>query len=84
MVAGDAETQRQLHLWMAENHANQGQHANAAQSLRQARAIRDDQYVHYMLLNRLYHGGAKPPEIEPFSLTRPALAAPIDRASWLV
>ncbi|HEX5104865.1 MAG TPA: hypothetical protein VFV87_13690, partial [Pirellulaceae bacterium] len=66
-LAGDAETQRQLHVWMAENQANQGQFANAAQSLRQARAIRDDQYVHYLLLNRLYNGGAKPPEIEPLA-----------------
>ena len=29
-LAGDAEAQRQLHMWMAENHGNLGQHANAA------------------------------------------------------
>ncbi len=64
-VAGDPESQRQLHLLMAENHGNIGQQINAAQSLQQARALRDDQYVHYYLIYRLYHGAAKPPELEP-------------------
>jgi sarcosine oxidase len=35
-------------------------------------------------LAELASGAAKPRQIEPFSLGRPALAAPIDRASWLV
>src|SRR5262249_12402531 len=30
-----------------------------------ARAIRDDQIVHYGLIYRLYHALAKPPELEP-------------------
>jgi TolA-binding protein len=64
-VAGDPESQRQLHLWMAENHGNIGQQINAAQSLQQARALRDDQFAHYNLLYRLYHGAAKPNELEP-------------------
>ena len=64
-LAGDAESQRLLHVQIAENHSNLGQHANAAQSLRQARSIRDDQAVHYLLINRLYNGAAKPPELEP-------------------
>jgi len=64
-IAGDAESQRQLHLWMAENHGNIGQQANSAQSLLQARAIRDDQYVHYYAIYRLYHAAAKPNELEP-------------------
>jgi len=63
-IAGDPESQRQLHLWMAENHGNIGQQANAAQSLQQARAIRDDQWVHYYLIYRLYHAQAKPNELD--------------------
>lgn len=63
-IAGDPESQRQLHLWMAENHGNIGQQANSAQSLQQARAIRDDQVVHYYLVYRLYHAQAKPNELE--------------------
>lgn len=64
-LAGDAESQRQLHLWMAENHGNIGQQLNAAQSLQQARAIRDDQWVHYYIIYRMYHAAAKPNELEP-------------------
>jgi TolA-binding protein len=64
-LGGDPETLRQLHLWMHENYVNQSQFANGAASLRQARAIRDDQYVHYHLINRLYNGQAKPPDLEP-------------------
>lgn len=64
-LAGDAESQRQLHLWMAENHGNIGQQANAAQSLQAARAIRDDQVSHYYHIYRLYHAAAKPNELEP-------------------
>ena len=63
-LGGDVESQRQLHLWLSENHANLGQQANAAQSLAQARALRDDQYVHYYLIYRLYHAAAKPNELE--------------------
>lgn len=64
-VAGDPESQRQLHLWMAENHANISQQVNAAQSLQAARAIRDDQVVHFGLIHRLYQAAAKPNELEP-------------------
>ena len=64
-VAGDPESQRTLHLLMAENHGNISQQVNAAQSLQAARAIRDDQYVHYNLIYRLYHAAAKPNELEP-------------------
>jgi TolA-binding protein len=64
-LAGDNEAQRYLHTVMAENHGNLSQHANAAQSYRAARAIRDDQIVHYQLIYRLYHALAKPPELEP-------------------
>lgn len=64
-LGGDNESQRQIHMWMAENYGNISQHANAAQSLRAARALRDDQYSHYYLIYRLYHGLAKPAELEP-------------------
>jgi TolA-binding protein len=64
-LGGDPETLRLLHLTIAENHANLGQHANAAQSYQQARAIRDDAAVLYQIIFRLYHAAAKPPEIEP-------------------
>jgi TolA-binding protein len=64
-LAGDNDAQRYLHLLLAENHGNLGQHANAAQSLRQARALKDDQPVHYQLIYRLYHAAAKPAELEP-------------------
>lgn len=64
-LAGDNESQRYLHTLMAENFGNISQHANAAQSLRAARAIRDDQIVHYQLIYRLYHALAKPAELEP-------------------
>lgn len=64
-LAGDAEGQRQYHLWIAENHGNLGQHANSAESLRQVRAIRDDQNAHYYHIYRLYHGGGKPDQLQP-------------------
>jgi TolA-binding protein len=64
-LGGDPETQRQIHLTIAENHANLGQHANAAQSLRQVRKLRDDQVSHYQLIYRLSLSAAKPGELEP-------------------
>ncbi|WP_254513493.1 tetratricopeptide repeat protein [Anatilimnocola floriformis] len=64
-LAGDAEGQRQYHLWLAENHGNLGQHANAAESYRQARALRDDQFTHFNQVYRLYHGGGKPDQMQP-------------------
>lgn len=63
-LIGDNEAQRQFHLYMAENQANLSQHANSAESFRKARAIRDDQLVHFNLVFRLYHAGAKPAEME--------------------
>lgn len=62
-LAGDAEQRRQLLLWLAENHGNLGQHANAAEAYRQARALKDDQFVHYNLIYRLYHAQAKPDQL---------------------
>jgi TolA-binding protein len=64
-LVGDNEGKRQLHVWIAENHANLGQHANAAESYRQARALRDDQLAHYQQIQRLYLGGGKPDQLQP-------------------
>jgi hypothetical protein len=64
-LAGDAEGQRQYHLWIAENHGNLGQHANSAESYRLARSLRDDQHTHYYQIFRLYHGGGKPDQLQP-------------------
>ncbi|MDX1947008.1 MAG: tetratricopeptide repeat protein [Pirellulaceae bacterium] len=64
-LGGDAEGQRALHITLAENHANLGQQANAAASLKAARALRDDQWVHYQLIHRLASASAKPAELEP-------------------
>ncbi|WP_425616614.1 tetratricopeptide repeat protein [Anatilimnocola sp. NA78] len=64
-LAGDAEGQRQIHLWLAENHGNLGQHANSAESLRLARSLRDDQSSHFYHVYRLYHGGGKPDQLQP-------------------
>ena len=62
-LGGDPESQRYLHSLLAENYGNIGQHANAAQSLAQVRAIRDDQISHYYHIYRLFHGAAKPAEL---------------------
>jgi TolA-binding protein len=64
-LAGDNESRRQLHVWIAENHGNLGQHANAAESLRLARELRDDQQAHYYHVYRLFHGGGKPDQLQP-------------------
>ena len=63
-LGGDAESQRSLHALVAENHGNLGQQANAAESWRQVRALRDDQHAHYYQILRLYHASAKPNELE--------------------
>ena len=64
-LGGDPETLRLLYIQMAENNANLGQHANAADSYQQARKIRDDATLHYQEVFRRYHAGAKPAELEP-------------------
>ncbi len=59
------ESLRKLHVEMADNSANLGQHANAAESYAQARKIRDDAQLHLQELVRRYSAGAKPAELEP-------------------
>ncbi len=64
-LESDPESLRKLHVEMAENSANLGQHANAAESYSQARKIRDDAQLHLQELVRRYSAGAKPSELEP-------------------
>ncbi|MEZ6091093.1 MAG: hypothetical protein R3C05_24345 [Pirellulaceae bacterium] len=64
-LVGDREALRQLHIHVAENHANLGQHANAAESYQRAREIRDDQAIHYQVLMRTHLAGAPPTKLEP-------------------
>ncbi|MDA1013294.1 MAG: hypothetical protein O3A00_02450, partial [Planctomycetota bacterium] len=54
-----------LHRYIAENYWNQSQHANSVVSIRAAEAIKPDRYLHYQLIERLYHAGAKAAELEP-------------------
>ncbi|MFP6691924.1 MAG: hypothetical protein VB875_02815, partial [Pirellulales bacterium] len=59
------ETLRELHLSMATHYANLGQNANSVESLKQARAIRDDQAVHQGLIYRMNLATATPQQMEP-------------------
>ncbi|MFO0870966.1 MAG: hypothetical protein U0935_18730, partial [Pirellulales bacterium] len=64
-LAGDPPRRRDLHVLMAENYANIGQYANAAEQLRLARAITDSPYLHLQLITRMYQAAAKAVELEP-------------------
>ena len=64
-LGGNGDSLRDFHIKMAENHGNLSQHANAADSLKQARAIKDSQTLHFQLIQRLHYAGAKPGELEP-------------------
>lgn len=64
-VAGEPRRQRDLHALMAENFANLGQYANAADSLRKARALGDSPLLHAQLVTRLAQAGTKGVEFEP-------------------
>ncbi|MBW3541976.1 MAG: tetratricopeptide repeat protein, partial [Planctomycetes bacterium] len=64
-LPADRERQWSIHRYMAENYWNQSQHANAADSLAKARAIRDDQYAHYQQIQQAYSAGVKGPQLEP-------------------
>lgn len=61
----DPPRRRDLHLLMAENYGNIGQHANSAESWKQARSIVDGPYPHLQQIARLYYAGAKAAELEP-------------------
>lgn len=64
-LGGTGEKLQNLHLRMAENYGNVSQHANAADSLKQARAIKDGQWTHFQLIQRMHYAAAKPGELEP-------------------
>lgn len=59
------EELREVHRCMGEQYAYVGQYANAAESYKKARAIRDDQYAHYSQIERLSNASAKAAEMEP-------------------
>jgi len=50
---------------MANNYANLGQHANAAEGYARARQIRDTPELHHEQVARLYNAGSEPAEIKP-------------------
>lgn len=60
-----AEETRELHRSLGESFSYLGQHANAANHYRQARAIRDDWSVLNALINSMYYSQAKAAEFEP-------------------
>jgi TolA-binding protein len=64
-LAADPEYRRQILSFVAENQANLGQHANAAETLAQVRAIRSDPASHFGHVYRLYAAGAKPDALTP-------------------
>ncbi len=53
-----------FHRYMAENYANAGQRTNAIESLKKARAARDNDDLHRRLINEMYHAAVKAPELE--------------------
>jgi len=62
----DAEERREVLRTMAENYRYLGQHSNAVEVLKQARAIRDDQYTLYYHIQALYDSAAPAAQMEPF------------------
>ncbi|HTN75330.1 MAG TPA: hypothetical protein VL096_08790, partial [Pirellulaceae bacterium] len=63
----DPKSRREWHRYMAENYSNLGQHANAAESLKQVRALGDDATTLHQLVMRMYYAGAKAGEIAPLA-----------------
>jgi TolA-binding protein len=61
----DREQLREVHRTMGENYTSQSQHANAINSVKAARAIRDDAVLIGYQIQRLYDSGAKAASMEP-------------------
>ena len=59
------EELRELHRQMAEHFGYLGQYANAVDSLKKARTIRDDQSLHHSQIERMYNSSMKAVELEP-------------------
>ena len=64
-LPSDRESRRRLLREMAENYARQNQYANAVESLKKARAIRDDQEAHYQQIQRMYNAAMKASQLKP-------------------
>ncbi|MCC7419609.1 MAG: tetratricopeptide repeat protein [Planctomycetaceae bacterium] len=64
-IPADQPGLRDLHYYMAENFGNLGQHANAVESLKKLRAIKDDMPSHYQQILRMHYMGAKSAEVAP-------------------
>lgn len=64
-LPADAQQRRDLLRDVAENYARQKQYANAVESLKQARAIQDDQEAHYQQISRMYNAAVKASELKP-------------------
>ncbi|MGZ0168444.1 MAG: tetratricopeptide repeat protein [Planctomycetales bacterium] len=61
----DPEERREVLRSMAENYRYLGQHTNAVEVLKLARAIRDDQYTLYYHIQALYDSAAPTAQMEP-------------------
>jgi TolA-binding protein len=61
----DAEERREVLRTMAENYRHLGQHSNAVDLLKQARAIRDDQQALYYHIQAIYDSAAPAVQMEP-------------------
>ena len=61
----DAEEKREVLRTMADNYGYTGQHSNAAEMLKQARKIRDDQSAHYYQIQRMYDAALPAGQLEP-------------------
>ncbi|MGZ0164493.1 MAG: tetratricopeptide repeat protein, partial [Planctomycetales bacterium] len=61
----DSEERREVLRTMAENYRYLGQHSNAIEVLKQARAIRDDQYALYYHIQAMYDSAAPAAQMEP-------------------
>ncbi len=61
----DDEERREVLRTMAENYRYLGQHSNAIEVLKQARAIRDDQYTLYYHIQAMYDSAAPTAQMEP-------------------
>ncbi|MDA0284871.1 MAG: hypothetical protein O3B86_16110, partial [Planctomycetota bacterium] len=74
----DGEERREVLRTMSENYRYLGQHSNAVEVLKQVRAIRDDQYALYYIIQSLYDSAAPAVQMEP--LVKEYLSKHSDRA----
>lgn len=60
----EKHSQRQLHLYMAENYTRLGQRTNAVDSLRKARAIEDSATLHARTITEMYYAAVPGAQVE--------------------